>query len=214
MREPVKLYSVEEARAAIAGAAQKSSGKRKPPKPKEKKRQPTAAEKKARIATMVGGAVLVDCLIPGEPKAWTRVRVNHESGAFFNSDELTDWEEMAALTMRQSANGLGAFGQSIGPVKVTMLAIYARTQAMDKTSSGYPVHRTFCMAHNGDLDNCLKSVNDALQKSNVIADDCQVVIVQGSCLYAAKGESPGVFVRVETLFPHEEPPGLGFGDGK
>lgn len=153
---------------------------------------------------------LVEIRIEGDPKAWSRVRVNMKTGAFYNDAKLKKWEKMVAFLMRQDANKRGAFGECADPVKVTMVAIYPRSKDMDKAGSSYPTHRTFCNAAIGDLDNCLKAINDALQKSRVVINDCQVAWAPGLTVYAAKGEGAGVCVRVEKLDPRAVPPELGF----
>ncbi len=193
--------------------AESTRGKRKPPKPKPdgaKKKRPTAAETRSKRAGMVGGAVLFRLRIDGHPKAWSRVRVNHATGAFFNASDLSKWEKQSALLMRSAANAHGAFGQVHGPVTVLVLAIYPRPAGADAANSEHPAHRTPRFGSRDDLDNCLKAVCDALQKSGVIANDGQVACIYSASAYAAKGEKPGVCVQAVTLDPNEEPPDFGF----
>ena len=194
--------------------AESARGKRKQSKPKPdgaaKKKRPTAAEVRAKRAGMVGGVVLFQLRIDGHPKAWSRVRVNHDTGAFFNDPSLSRWEDETALLMRAAANAHGAFGQVHGPVRVTVLAIYPRPSGADAAGSEHPERRTPRFGSRDDLDNCLKAVCDALQKSSVIANDGQVSCIYSASVYAARGEKPGVCVHAVTLDPNEELPDFGF----
>lgn len=82
------------------------------------------------------------------------------------------------------------------PLMIDYTFVFKRPKYMH--SDRYPkirIHHT----KRPDLDNCIKSVNDALVGAKVLIDDSIIVGTTATKMYAAVGEEPSVSIQVSFI---------------
>ena len=138
------------------------------------------------------------CTIPGQPVAKGRPRFARRGKGViaFTPKPSASWEMDAAIVMGRAWGDRPTLDQ---PCELTVAAIFPRPQRLICT------HKRACecsparVAHDRkpDLDNVVKAVCDALQRS-VIRDDSSVCSLHAVKVYSRAGgsESPCVQVRL------------------
>lgn len=141
---------------------------------------------------------MIAIVVGGLPQAKERPRFAR-NGRVYTPKKTSAWEHSLAW---QAKAAMGGRKPAEGPVSLVVVAVHARPQAR-------PAHVPLSIWKQGlrcpaitrsDLDNCVKAVGDGL---NGIAwgDDRQVAHVEAFSVYAAKGETPSVAIRVVADVP-------------
>lgn len=139
--------------------------------------------------------------LDGEPVGKGRPRFT-KTGRAYTPKATRDYELRVAAAAAAAAAAEG-FGCAQGAVEVDVVAVKGRPKAkpkrvaLDAWRSGESVPCTAAP----DVDNIAKAILDGLQLSvpQVFETDGQVARLSVVTLYAAKGQAPGVTVRVRAL---------------
>ena len=131
--------------------------------------------------------------IPGVPVSKLRPRVT-KTGRAYTPAKTRNWERMAADVISLEWGSLTVIDRAI---TLGVTAIYPRPKSrpkkvpLDQWTSGLRIWRP-CRP---DLDNLVKAVLDATEKSGVIVDDSLVVELFGKKLWAGvKDSGPMVII--------------------
>ena len=133
--------------------------------------------------------MLIEFIVPGQPVAKARPRVT-SFGHTYTPKKTKLYERMVSGLARKE----WMFEPMVGPLKLTVVCVFARPKRLMRKAD--PEER-IPKDSRPDLDNCLKSISDGCDV--VMKDDAQIVLIEASKYYAAKGEEPHVCVRLESL---------------
>ena len=134
--------------------------------------------------------------IPGDPRGKGSVRVYN--GRAMKDKKTSDYMALCTLAMRDARGGASPITE---PTVVKIVAYLDRPKALipkEKSRVPQPPVGAFYAPAKPDLDNCAKALLDSLTQAGVLADDCRVVELSMTKLYAPVGEAPRVDVRVDV----------------
>lgn len=103
-------------------------------------------------------AIIVEFTVPGPPVAWERAGYNAKTGKYFTREKTRGYEKQVGLFCLQAMQRAGVRQQVPGEWALEITAWRPPTVGKQRR---------------GDIDNCAKSVLDALNKL-LYADDAQV----------------------------------------
>ena len=133
--------------------------------------------------------------LPGAPVGKARPRPRARGKGYIVP--TSGWEQEAAQRIAWAMRHHGAAFPLDCPVRVELHAIQARPKRLLRRCD--PDGRLYAPVR-PDIDNVAKSVLDAIEKAGAIVNDTRVVHLDAHSLYAARGESPCVQIRL-TLAP-------------
>ena len=144
----------------------------------------------------------IEFFAPGRCIAKGRPQFNRSSGRARTPAKTRHWEEYVGLRARQ-AMALTVGDQALleGPLGAQMTFIFRRPERVKTTHCLYAQSGRVLLAAGGsypDLSNLVKAVEDGLQ-GIVYGDDCQICELSACKVYGARGEEPGVEVKVWTI---------------
>tara|TARA_R110000822_G_scaffold63202_1_gene155455 strand:- start:264 stop:665 length:402 start_codon:yes stop_codon:yes gene_type:complete len=131
--------------------------------------------------------MILEFVVPGQPVAKGRPRMS-KSGHVFTPKKTKNYERLVAGLAKKQ----WMFEPMRGALKLQVTCVFARPKRLMRKAD--PQERVWKIGR-PDLDNCIKSVADGLHV--VMKDDAQIVWIEASKMYAAKGEEPCVIVRLE-----------------
>ena len=133
--------------------------------------------------------MILEFVVPGQPVAKARPRLA-ASGHAFTPKKTKVYERIGAGLAKKQ----WMFEPIKGAVKLQVTCIFKRPKRLQRKKD--PVGRIW-MTKRPDLDNVCKAIADGV--SVVMNDDSQIVWIEASKMYAAKGEEPHVIVRLEQV---------------
>jgi Holliday junction resolvase RusA-like endonuclease len=129
----------------------------------------------------------LEFIVPGQPVAKARPRVT-SFGHAYTPKKTKQYEALVAGLAKKQ----WTFPPMHGALKLQATFIFKRPKRLMRKAD--PEGRLWKTSRS-DLDNCLKSIIDGI--AVVMNDDAQIVWIEASKLYAAKGEEPHVCIRLE-----------------
>ena len=129
----------------------------------------------------------LELIIPGQPVAKARPRLT-SSGHVYTPKKTADYEKMVATLATSCWKG----PPMRGALRLRVTCLFKRPKTLLRKTD--PPERLWLICR-PDLDNCIKAVSDGL--ACVMQDDAQIVLIEASKLYCAKGEEPHVCVVLE-----------------
>jgi Holliday junction resolvase RusA-like endonuclease len=129
--------------------------------------------------------LVLSCSIDGEPRGKERAR-STRSGRHYTPNKTKSWEHMASIIMRNSYRGEQIKNE---PLLLIVDAVKSRRKS-DK------VKERFLRRVKPDIDNVIKAVADALEKSGVIKNDALIAQVISTSWHCAIDERPCVEVQL------------------
>lgn len=143
----------------------------------------------------------VSFMIPGPPRAWTRSR--HAGKRHFTSAE----QVRVRRAILRCANEQAPQGPPPGPLVLLVVAHFQRPASKPASVSreAWKSGAAIVRPHDPDLDNVVKAIADALQRTTETAgtrlwldDDNRIVLFAALKVYAARGEEPRTEVSVSA----------------
>ena len=131
--------------------------------------------------------MILDFIVPGQPVAKARPRVT-SFGHTYTPKKTKEYETLVASVAKTK----WMFAPMRGALKLTVTCVFKRPKRLLRKAD--PEERIWKISR-PDLDNVIKSCSDGLEV--VMNDDAQIVWIEASKLYAAKGEEPHVCIRLE-----------------
>ena len=131
--------------------------------------------------------MILDFIVPGQPVAKARPRVT-SFGHTYTPKKTKEYEALVAGLAKKQ----WTFAPMRGALKLQVTCIFKRPKRLMRKAD--PEGRIWKISR-PDLDNVIKSCSDGLEV--VMNDDAQIVWIEASKLYAAKGEEPHVCIRLE-----------------
>ncbi len=128
---------------------------------------------------------MIAFFVPGPPVPQPRPRVYANGGVLSNPPRVKAFKDAVTLVARNACAG----EPLPDPVWLYLLFLMPRPKRL----KGEDREWHWCTP---DLDNLVKSTKDAMTAAGVWVDDAQVCHCEASKRYAAKGEKPGVHVKV------------------
>lgn len=134
----------------------------------------------------------ITIVIAGEPVAKARPRISANSGHVraYTPRKTEAWEAGAALQIRAASRGITL----TGALSASITIVRKRPKRLGASNQGRLLAQT-----RPDLDNYIKCVLDAAQRSGIFADDGAIVTVCASKWYAAQDENPHVEMTLEEI---------------
>lgn len=136
------------------------------------------------------------CTIPGDPRGKGSVRVYN--GRAMKDKRTSDYMGRCVYVMHAAHEGRPPIEE---PTVVRIVAYLARPKGLvpnDRARTPQPPAGPFYAPAKPDADNMAKALLDSLTQAGVIADDCRVVELTVTKMYAAIQEAPRVDVRVDV----------------
>ena len=133
-------------------------------------------------------------IIKGEPKGKARPRLNRYSGSIYTPTDTIKYENLVALSYRNSAKGY----KFTSPVKVTVKAYHKPPKGKSKKVVGDMLNGHILPTKKPDADNIAKIVLDGL---NHIAwdDDTQVVEMMVTKRYSEEQMVAVIIEEIDAL---------------
>lgn len=133
--------------------------------------------------------------VPGRPRPKQRARTG--KGGHHYTPAKTAAYERSVATCAQHAAGI-RWRQLSGPLQVEVVAVYPRPKSRPEglCREAWAAGERLWRPSVPDIDNCCKAVLDGLNRSGVYEDDRQIVRLEASKFYAAKGETAHVEVTI------------------
>ena len=138
-------------------------------------------------------------VIPGDPRGKGSVRVGR--GFAYKDAKTENYMATCILFARLAWRGRPAIAE---PTSIQIVAVLRRPKSLipkARARTPQPPAGEFYAPAKPDLDNCAKSILDSLVQAGVIVDDCRVVRLDVSKVYAAVGADPEVRVSVAPVGP-------------
>lgn len=133
---------------------------------------------------------MITIIIPGQPIGKGRPRFGN--GRTYTPAKTESWTKEAFYHIRQQTEERGI----TGPVSVDWVAVFERPKRM--LAKKWPNRRELHTVK-PDRDNVDKAILDALTKSGVLKDDCQVTDGAIRKRYADRVESAHVMVTIKKV---------------
>lgn len=133
--------------------------------------------------------MILEFVVPGQPVAKARPRLS-ASGHAFTPKKTKNYERMVAGLAKKQ----WMFEPMKGAIKMQVTCIFKRPKRLQRKKD--PVGRIW-MTKRPDLDNVCKAIADGVEV--IMKDDAQIVWIEASKMYAAKGEEPHVLVTLEQV---------------
>lgn len=130
------------------------------------------------------------------PRLRHRIVQRRDRAAFVHAYTPTLADKWKRAVRAAASLAMGGHEPFSGPVAVERVFLFPRTDEQMRPSA--PPGRVWCPQHVGDEDNLVKAVNDALN-GVVYEDDRQICDGRVLKCRCARGEAPGVIVRVYRL---------------
>ncbi len=146
----------------------------------------------------------VSFMIPGAPRAWARSR--HSGKRHFTPAE----QVRIRRAILRCANEQAPQGPPPGPLVLQVLAVFPRPASRPASISreDWKSGAAIVRPHDPDLDNVVKNIADALQRTTETAgtslwldDDNRIVLVAALKVYAARGDEARTEVSVSACRP-------------
>ena len=136
-------------------------------------------------------------VIPGQPAAQARPRF--ANGRAYRAGRSVQWETAAGLLMIERWNQeLPQSSKPSGPLFVSAEFVFSRPSRLKWKRRPTP---RLLHEKKPDLDNCLKSLCDALQGCGIVADDSSICSLTATKWYAAGNEQPHVSIVLSWQAP-------------
>ena len=138
--------------------------------------------------------MFIEFTVPGEPVAKGRARAFIRAGKInhYTPPKTVAYEKLVRLYATQAMHGRQPL---TGPVALTVTAYFSIPNSWSLKKQREAKHGIIHHTKTPDLDNSIKSVQDAIN-GIIWVDDCQVIQIQASKRYA---RDPLVLVTVESM---------------
>ncbi len=133
---------------------------------------------------------MIKFTIDGKPMAWQRARVNHATGAFFETSKQSSFKTLVVMAARVAGVKI-----SVAPICLTLTFYFSRPKKY--CSKKYSQMR-LVMPKRPDMDNCLKMIGDALN-GIAWADDSQICETHVRKFYHEIGLGPRTDVTISEI---------------
>lgn len=142
------------------------------------------------MGAMMGRVLTVE--VPGVPVAKGRPRVTR-TGHAYTPTKTRDYERLVAGLVRHA---MGNSAPLDGPLRLDLVAVFPRPRRL--MARRHPDGR---IAHTvkPDADNLIKSIVDGAEKGGAILNDSRICRLVVEKWHAARGEEPGVWMRLAEL---------------
>lgn len=139
----------------------------------------------------------LEVVIPGVPVAKGRAK-SDAGGRHRTPGQTRNWEKVAVKHLQVTQPGKLMFVQFFARVTLTVVVVWPRPISIpDRVSKAeWQSGGRVLASSTADLDNVVKAVQDAVNRSLVWPDDRYVVKLDAESVYAAVGEAPCVEVII------------------